>query len=240
MPHSLRQERVHGSLPFSQNLPVRSVLILLPWKRPSIHKQVKWPLDLPLMPVVIVSPDDTLSQQKLKLIPASGVEDDDSRPEWSRQQPGDQPPVRQGLIKGMQQRRHATVKDASPTKPAACQPALQPARDLPPLLTTPRGHHPAFNALWLQEKSILLGVVVTECGYACGGHTDNAVYDRLISLRWQKKGHIANAQGPAVIRHDLHDLRLAQSRIHAGADISSEEHGPGDIPVTILQRHCRS
>ena len=102
----------------SQDLPVQSVPILLPWKRSFIHKQAKRPLDLPLMPLVIVSPDDTLSQQKLKLIPASGAEDDDSRPEWSRQHPGDQPPVRQGLIKGMQQRRHATVKDASPTKPA--------------------------------------------------------------------------------------------------------------------------
>jgi hypothetical protein len=85
---------VHSSLPFSQNLPVRSVLILLPWQHPSIHKQLKWPLDLPLTPLVIVSPDDTLSQQKLKLIPALGVEDDDSRPEWSRHQPGHQPPVR--------------------------------------------------------------------------------------------------------------------------------------------------
>jgi hypothetical protein len=46
------------------------------------------------MPPVIVSPDDTLSQQKLKLILTLGVEDDDSRPEWSRQHPGDQPPVR--------------------------------------------------------------------------------------------------------------------------------------------------
>jgi hypothetical protein len=72
---------VHGSSPFSQHFPVRSVPILLLWKRPSIHKQVKWPLDLPLMPPVIVSPDDTLSQQKLKLVPASDVEDDDSRPE---------------------------------------------------------------------------------------------------------------------------------------------------------------
>jgi hypothetical protein len=70
-------------------LPVRPVLILLPWKLPSIYKQLKWPLDLPLMPLVIVSPNDTPSQQKLKLIPASGVEDDDSRPEWSRHQPGD-------------------------------------------------------------------------------------------------------------------------------------------------------
>lgn len=94
MPHSLRQEMIHRSLPFSQNLPVQSVLIRLPWKHPSIHKQLKWPLDLPLMPLVIVSPNDTLSQQKLKLIPASGVEDDDSRPEWSRQHPGDQTPVR--------------------------------------------------------------------------------------------------------------------------------------------------
>src|SRR5271157_4050810 len=99
----------------------------------------------------------------------------------------------------MQQRRHATVEDASPTKPAACQPALQPARNLPPPLTTPRGYHLAFNALWLQEKSIRSGVVVTECGYTCGGHADNAVYDRLIRLRWQKKGHIPNAQGPAAI-----------------------------------------
>jgi hypothetical protein len=72
---------VHGSSPFSQNLPVRSAPILVPWKRPSIHKQMKWPLDLPLIPLVIVSPDDTLSEQKLKLVPASDVEDDDSRPE---------------------------------------------------------------------------------------------------------------------------------------------------------------
>jgi hypothetical protein len=120
MKHSLHRQMVYGSLLFSQNLLILSVLILLPWKRPSIHKQFKWPLDLPLMPLVIVSPNDTPSQQKLKLIPALGVEDDDPRPEWSRQQPGDQPAVRQGVIKGMQQRRHATVKDASPTKPAAC------------------------------------------------------------------------------------------------------------------------
>jgi hypothetical protein len=72
---------VHGSSPFSQNFPVHSVPVLLTWKRPSIHKQVKWPLDLPLMPPLIVSPDDALSQQKLKLVPASGVKDDDSRPE---------------------------------------------------------------------------------------------------------------------------------------------------------------
>jgi hypothetical protein len=85
---------VHGSLPFSQNFPVQSLPILLPWKQPSIHKQLKWPLDLPLMPLVIVSPNDALSHQKFKLIPASGVEDDDSRPEWSRQHPGDQLPVR--------------------------------------------------------------------------------------------------------------------------------------------------
>jgi hypothetical protein len=71
---------VHGSLPFSQNLPVQSLPILLPWKRPSIHKQLKWPLDLPLMPLVIISSNATLSQQKLKLIPASDLEDDDSRP----------------------------------------------------------------------------------------------------------------------------------------------------------------
>ena len=78
----------------ARDLPVRSVPVLLPWKRPSIHEQLKRPLDLPLMPLVIVSPDDTLSQQKLKLIPASDVEDDDARPEWSRQHPGDPPPVR--------------------------------------------------------------------------------------------------------------------------------------------------
>jgi hypothetical protein len=75
---------VHGSLPFSQNLPVQAVLILLPWKRPAIHKQSKWPLDLPLMPLVIVLPNDTLSQQELKLILALGMEDDNSRPKWSR------------------------------------------------------------------------------------------------------------------------------------------------------------
>jgi hypothetical protein len=72
---------VYGSLPFRQNLPVQSVLILRPWKRPSIHKQFKWPLELPLMPLVIVLPNDTLSQQKLKPIPALDVEDGDSRPQ---------------------------------------------------------------------------------------------------------------------------------------------------------------
>ena len=94
MQNFLLKWMVHSSSPFSQNFPARSVPILLPWKQPSIYKQVKWPLDLPLMPLVIVSPNDTLSQQKLKLIPASDLEDDDSRPEWSRQHPGDQPPVR--------------------------------------------------------------------------------------------------------------------------------------------------
>ena len=87
----------------------------------------------------------------------------------------------------MQRRRHAAVKDASPTKPAACQPAPVSAPDLPPLLTAPGGHDLALNAFGLQEERILLGVVVTECGYPCGGHMDNAVDDRLISLRWQKK-----------------------------------------------------
>jgi hypothetical protein len=66
----------------------------MPWEYPLIQKQAKWPLDLPLLLVVIVSPNDTLSQQKLKLIAALGVEDNDARPEWSRHQPGDQPPVR--------------------------------------------------------------------------------------------------------------------------------------------------
>jgi|GEM_PF-5251800 len=94
MQHFLRPVMVYGSLPFSQNLPVQSVLILLPWKHSSLHKQLKWSLDLPLMSLIIVAPNDTLSQQKLKLIPALDVEDNDSRPEWSRQHPGDQPPVR--------------------------------------------------------------------------------------------------------------------------------------------------
>ena len=49
-----------------------------------IHKQAKWPLDLPLTFLVIVSPDDMLSQQQPKLILTFGMEDDDSRPEWSR------------------------------------------------------------------------------------------------------------------------------------------------------------
>jgi hypothetical protein len=106
-------------------------------------------------------------------------------------------------------------------------------------LTAPGGHHPAFNALGLQEKRILLSVVVPACGYPCGGYTENAVDDRPISLRRQKKGHIAGAHGLAVIRPDLHDLGLAQSRIHAGTDISSEERGPGDIPVIVLKRHGR-
>src|SRR4030066_1654056 len=126
------------------------------------------------------------------------------------------------------------VKGASPMMPAASQPALVPPRDLPPFLTTPCGNHLTFNALWLQEKSILLGVVVTECGYTCRGHTYNAVYDHVISLRWQKKDHIANAQGHAVIRHDLHDLRLAQGGIHAGANIRGEEHGPSGFLGIII------
>jgi len=46
---------------FSQNSPVRSMLILLSWKRSSIHEQLKWPPDPPLPLVLIVSPDDTLS-----------------------------------------------------------------------------------------------------------------------------------------------------------------------------------
>jgi hypothetical protein len=79
MQHFLRPSRVHGSLPFNQNLPVQSVPILLPWKHPSIHKQLKWPLDLPSTPLIIVSPNDTLPQQKPKLIPPLGVEDDDPR-----------------------------------------------------------------------------------------------------------------------------------------------------------------
>jgi len=192
------------------------------------------------MPVVIVSPNNTLSQQELKLIPILGAEDDDSRPEWNRQQPGDHPPARQGLIKGVQKKRHTAFKDASPTKPAAFQPALKPACDLTSFLTPPRGHHLALNALWLQEESILLRIVITERGYTCGCHADNAVYDRLISPRRQKKNHIADAQRLPVIRHDLHDLRLAQSRIHAGANIGGKEHGPGYLPVIILQWHCRS
>jgi hypothetical protein len=81
MPHSLRQQAVYNSLPFSRDLPVESVPVLLTWKRPSIHKQLKWALDLPLMLLAIVSPDDALSQQKLNLVPALGAEDDDSRPE---------------------------------------------------------------------------------------------------------------------------------------------------------------
>jgi hypothetical protein len=74
-----------------------------------------------------------------------------------------------------------------------------------------------------------MSVVVTECGYTCWGHTDNAMYDQLISPQWQEKYYIANAQGPAVIRHDLHHLWLAQSGIHAGTGISGEEHFFGSI-----------
>jgi hypothetical protein len=66
---------------FGYILTVRSVLAILPWKRSFIHKQFIWPLDLPKLPLVIVSPNDTPSQQKLELIPAFGVENDDSRPE---------------------------------------------------------------------------------------------------------------------------------------------------------------
>jgi hypothetical protein len=81
-------------LSFSKDLLVQSAIISLPCKHPSIHKQLKWTIDLPLTTVIIVSPDDTLSQQKVKPIPASGVKNEDSRPEWSRQHPGDQLPVR--------------------------------------------------------------------------------------------------------------------------------------------------
>jgi hypothetical protein len=85
----------------------------------------------------------------------------------------------------------------------------------------------------------LPGVVVTECGDARRGYPDDAVNDRPISLRRQKKGHVANAQGPFVIRQDLHDLRLAESRIHAGADISGEEHSPCRAnPAPIPRLHC--
>jgi hypothetical protein len=56
------------------------------------------------MPAFVVAPDDTLSQQKLKLLPALGAENDDSRLQWSWQHPGDEAAVREGMIKGMQQR----------------------------------------------------------------------------------------------------------------------------------------
>jgi len=39
-----------------------SFLILLPFENSLIDKQAKWPLDLPLTFLVIVSPDDMLSQ----------------------------------------------------------------------------------------------------------------------------------------------------------------------------------
>ena len=106
-------------------------------------------------------------------------------------------------------------------KPTTCQPAKVPARDLPPFLTTPRGHHLTLYVAWLQEKNILLGVVVTERGYTCRGHTNNAVYDRAINLRRQKIDNVANVQRRDVIRLDLHDLRLTQCGIHAGANIRS-------------------
>ena len=77
---SLRKWIVQGSpSSINRNKPV-PVLLLLLLEHSLICKQAKWLLDLPLMPPVIVSPDDMLSQEKPKLIPASGVEDDDSRP----------------------------------------------------------------------------------------------------------------------------------------------------------------
>jgi hypothetical protein len=121
------------------------------------------------------------------------VKNDDSRPERGRQHPSDPLPVGKSLIKGVQQRRRTTVEDISPANPAACQPPPPAARDPPPLPTTPGGHHTAFNALWLQEKGVLLGVVVAAHGYPRGGHPDNAMDDRLISLRQPKKSHIAHA-----------------------------------------------
>ena len=132
------------------------------------------------------------------------------------------------------------VKDTPPPKPAAYQPAGQSACDRPPFLASPRSHDPAFYVLWLKEIAVLLDIVVPERGDARGSHTDNAVHDRLFRPRRLKKGHITDAHGMVVIRHNFHHFRLSQSRIHAGTHIGSDEHGPGDIPVMVLQWHGRS
>ncbi|HXX53886.1 MAG TPA: hypothetical protein VEI28_04880 [Thermodesulfovibrionales bacterium] len=61
---------------------------------------------------------------------------------------------------------------------------------------------------------------------------DNAVYNRPIRLRRQEKNHISNTKGPALVRHDLHEFRLAQGGIHAGTLIGGEER--------LLMRACDS
>jgi len=58
-----------------------SGFILMNWKHPFVNKQLKWPLYMPLMPLVIVSSDDTLSQHKLKLISSMNFKNYDSRPQ---------------------------------------------------------------------------------------------------------------------------------------------------------------
>jgi hypothetical protein len=113
---------------------------------------------------------------------------------------------------------------------------LKASRDLPPLLATPDRHYLTLYVLWLQEKRVLLGVVVTEGRHTFRGHTDKSVYYWSISLRRQAIDHIANPQGPVPIGHDLHHLRLAQSGIHAGTDIDGEEHGPRSVPVASRLR----
>ncbi|MDD8025698.1 MAG: hypothetical protein PHI34_04235 [Acidobacteriota bacterium] len=145
------------------------------------------------MLMVIESSDDAPSQEKPDLIPASGLEDDDSRPKGNRQRPDDPPPARERLIKGMQETRQTAVSDPPPAKPAVRQPAPEPAHDLPPLLTAPGGHDPAFDALRLQEKVIFPGVVVASRGQARGSHTDKAMDDGPSGLRRRKKNHIAGA-----------------------------------------------
>ena len=195
-----------------------------------------------MMITLIVSPYDPLSQQKSKMILPLDLEDDHPWPETAGQQTGNISSARQVMIKGAQQMRNDTVRDASPTKPTAYQPALQSPGNLPPLLAAPCGLHLTFNVLRLQEVGILSRVVVTQSRYARPGHTDNTVHDRLFSPRRQKKNHVSNPQGAVAIRHNLHYFRFSQRGIHTGADISGEEYVPRSALVidkmNTLQTHA--
>ncbi len=56
------------------------------------------------MPVIVESPDDAVSHLKLELILTLPVEDDHLGAEGGGQQPGEQSPVRQEPVNGVQER----------------------------------------------------------------------------------------------------------------------------------------
>ena len=136
-----------------------------------IHEQAKWPVDLPLMFLAIVSSNDTASHQKSKLILALGLEDDGSRPEREQATTWRSTRGETGSDIGgaAGETRHGRGHAASEASGLSTGPVNLPRSSAASGHAS--GHHLTFDVCWLQKKRVLSAVVVAAGRYARRGHT---------------------------------------------------------------------